>query len=182
MYQNEPLRVRLRSTQPLASSSRLHMPRKFSSRTNSLLKLPFELLPVPVLFVPLSVRGTAGILRVSFTALAFNVAAPRRAVVCAIWINYYSKRQFHHKFSKKKQNITFWNGLLCIGFWSMIVCILQTRESDNHRKTQQQKQLSLPVAASTVKVMISPSDRTLTAKLTTDAKWSCSVGMGSSHL
>ena len=47
----------------------------------------------------------------------------------------------------------------------MIVCILQTQESDNGPKVQYQKQLSLPVAAATVKVTISPSDRTLTAKL-----------------
>ncbi|GKA13040.1 hypothetical protein Tco_0692586 [Tanacetum coccineum] len=39
-----PLRVRLRSTQPVVSNSQLHMPRKFSSRTNSSLQQLLELL------------------------------------------------------------------------------------------------------------------------------------------
>ncbi|GJY86948.1 hypothetical protein Tco_0500974 [Tanacetum coccineum] len=39
-----PLRVRLRSTQPVASNSQLHMLRKISSRTNSSLQQLLELL------------------------------------------------------------------------------------------------------------------------------------------
>ncbi|GKC83173.1 hypothetical protein Tco_1138890, partial [Tanacetum coccineum] len=44
-----PLRVHLRSTQPVASNSRIHMPRKFSSRTNSSRKLLLELMSIPMI-------------------------------------------------------------------------------------------------------------------------------------
>lgn len=77
-----PLRVRLRSSLPLARNSRLQAPRKFSPQTTSPLqfRLWFPLLfPAPQIPRPLSVGITAATFRTSFNALAFNVAAPRRA-------------------------------------------------------------------------------------------------------
>lgn len=76
-----PLRVRFRSSQPRARNSRLQMPKKFSSGTSSPLKL---LLEVPLLAfsatpIPLSTGITAAMFQTSFNALAFKVAAPRKA-------------------------------------------------------------------------------------------------------
>jgi hypothetical protein len=73
--------VRLRSSQPLASNSRLQISKKFSSGTSSPLKVLFEPpLPFP-LEIPkfLSTGITAATFQTSFNALAFNVAAPRKA-------------------------------------------------------------------------------------------------------
>ncbi|GJT80772.1 hypothetical protein Tco_1055114 [Tanacetum coccineum] len=44
-----PLRVHLRSTQPVASNSRLHISRIFSSRINSSRKLLLELMSIPMI-------------------------------------------------------------------------------------------------------------------------------------
>lgn len=70
--------MRLRSSQPLASNSRLQIPIKFSSGTSSPLNIP--LLPrLPPILAPLSTGITAATFQTSFSALAFNVATPRSA-------------------------------------------------------------------------------------------------------
>ncbi|GER43581.1 histidinol dehydrogenase, partial [Striga asiatica] len=75
-----PWRVFFNSSQPLASNSRLQIPRKFSSETSSSpLKLPFEL-PLLATPIPFSTGITAARFHTSFNALAFNVAAPPAAV------------------------------------------------------------------------------------------------------
>lgn len=77
-----PLRVRFRSSQPRARNSRLQMPKKFSSGTSSPLKLLLEvpLLPFSAATpIPLSTGITAAMFHTSFSALAFRVAAPRKA-------------------------------------------------------------------------------------------------------
>ena len=84
------MRVRLRSSQPLASNSLLQIPKKFSSGTISPLKLLLELplLPLPLPPPPpppppppkfFSTGITAAMFQTSLRTLAFNVAAPRKA-------------------------------------------------------------------------------------------------------
>ena len=81
-----PLRVRLSNSLPLASSSWLQTPRKFSPLRISplslvlvllLLLVPLPQIPIPPM--PFSSGVTAAIFHTSFNALAFKVAAPRRA-------------------------------------------------------------------------------------------------------
>lgn len=84
-----PLRVRLSNSLPLASSSWLQAPRKFSPLRISPLSLVLVLLVLllvllllphsPIPPMPLSSGVTVVIFHTSFKALAFKVAAPRRA-------------------------------------------------------------------------------------------------------
>lgn len=86
-----PLRVRLRSSVPLARRSWLSMPRNFSTGTSSPLELllGIPLLPLPqnpIPAIPFSSGVTAAIFHTSFRALAFKVAAPLRAAWIQITI------------------------------------------------------------------------------------------------
>lgn len=74
-----PWRVRLRSSQPLESNSLLAMSKKLSSGMSSSLLLLCELPLLPPTPIPLSTGITDAMFQTSFNALAFNVAAPRRA-------------------------------------------------------------------------------------------------------
>ena len=78
-----PLRVRLSNAVPLARSSWLQAPKKISPLIISPLSLVLELLLLPLPHIPipmpLSIGVTAVIFHTSFNALAFKVAAPRRA-------------------------------------------------------------------------------------------------------
>lgn len=84
-----PLRVRLRSWQPLASHSLLQCPKKLSSAKNSPLWLLLELLLLPLMLlsillkppglIPLSIGITDATFHTSFVAFAFNVATPLNA-------------------------------------------------------------------------------------------------------
>lgn len=85
-----PPRVRLRSSAPLASSSWLQTPRKSSPAIGS---SPLKLLPLCFVstcphraeLAPLSAGNAAAMFHTSLSALAFNVAAPRRAA--KTWVN-----------------------------------------------------------------------------------------------
>ena len=75
------MRVRLRSSHPLASNSLLQIPKKFSSSTISPLKLLLELPLLPLSLPPpppakfFSTGNTAAMFQTSLRTLAFNVAA-----------------------------------------------------------------------------------------------------------
>lgn len=77
-----PLRVRLRSSLPLARNSLMQTPRKsFSDAISSslLFKQGVSVFPLTHAPIPFSTGSTAAIFQTSFIVLAFNVAAPLRA-------------------------------------------------------------------------------------------------------
>ena len=166
-----PFRVRLRSSTPLASNSLLHIPKKFSSGKSSPLKLllEFPLLPLLLqllillllLVTPpapkfLSTGITAAIFHTSFRALAFNVAAPRKAAI-----------QFHNtkRNEDNKKIFQFPSKFAQFLFQQNVLQhVIHTSFSS-----------SVPVAAPAVRVVISPADLTFTAELITDARCSRSA-------
>jgi len=126
-----PLRVRLSNSLPLAISSWLHAPRKFSPLKTSPLSLVLVLLVLllillphsPIPPMPRSSGVTVAIFHTSFKALAFKVAAPRRAA---------HERQKLHKLSiqrsqkMKIRNIISlrYHNILLRSFIFILVCIL----------------------------------------------------------
>jgi hypothetical protein len=134
--------VSSRSSQPVASNSLLHISKKFSSGISSALEVLFEP-PLPFqLEIPkfLSTGITAAIFQTSFNALAFNVAAPRKATKTQKKKQQSQKHQ-HTNFFKQKQNPI--HNL--------------TKKNVSLKFDYHKKQSNIPVAAAAVNVMISPS-------------------------
>lgn len=159
-----PLRVRLRSSQPLASNSLLQMPRKFSSGASSPLKLLLELPLPPAAPRFFSTGITAAIFQTSFRALAFNVAAPRKAA-----IQFHATQKTHATSKISKHKIFHHQNSKPFKKRMFIEKFIIKHLTITH----------IPVAAAAVKVMISPADLTFTAEPTTEARCSRSAPMAS---